>query len=78
MSEPRTDTRTSIDVLNELHEVRREKNAQYWLFTRTATAKPVDPALCRREVELEQELRNAMRAESEIAAHVTQTMREGY
>lgn len=45
----------------ELRQVRETKNEQYWAFTRQANAPPVDPALCRREVELEAELRDARR-----------------
>lgn len=45
----------------ELRQVREAKNAQFWIFTRCANAPPVDPALCRREVELEAELRDARR-----------------
>ncbi len=45
----------------ELRQVRETKNEQYWAFTRRANAPPVDPSLCRREVELEAELRDARR-----------------
>lgn len=37
----------------ELHRVTEQKNAQYWAFCRQAKAGPPDPALCRRQVELE-------------------------
>lgn len=43
----------------ELKEVRSQRQAQYWAFTRQARAKPVDPALCRREIELDAELKAA-------------------
>lgn len=46
----------------ELRRVTEEKNAQYWRFCRCANAKPVDPALCRRQVELELEIRRVKRA----------------
>lgn len=41
----------------ELKDVRAQRQAQYWAFTRQARAKPVDPALCRREIELDAELK---------------------
>ena len=43
----------------ELKDVRAQRQAQYWAFTRQARVKPVDPALCRREIELEAELKAA-------------------
>ena len=46
----------------ELHRVTEQKNAQYWAFCRQAKAPPVDPALCRRQVELELEIRRVKRA----------------
>ncbi len=46
---------------DQLRQVRAIKNEQHWAFTRRANALPVDPALCRREVELEAELRDARR-----------------
>lgn len=46
----------------ELHRVTEQKNAQYWAFCRQAKAGPPDPALCRRQVELELEIRRVKRA----------------
>ena len=43
----------------ELRDVRAQRQAQYWAFTRQSRAKPVDPALCRREIELEADLKAA-------------------
>lgn len=44
----------TLDELEaELRRVTEAKNAQYWTFTRTARGSPPDPALCRRQVELE-------------------------
>jgi len=38
----------------ELETLQIERNLQYWRFTRRANAKPVDPALMRQIVELEE------------------------
>lgn len=46
----------------ELHRVTEQKNAQYWAFCRQAKAGPPDPALCRRQVELELEIRRVKRS----------------
>lgn len=46
----------------ELHRVTEAKNAQYWAFCRQAKAGPPDPALCRRQVELELEIRRVKRS----------------
>lgn len=57
---------TDIEVIeSDLRAARAEQDRQYWLFTRTARGKPVDPAVTRRVCELEHRLRAARRAERE-------------
>ncbi len=48
---------TLAELEAELRRLTEAKNAQYWAFCRQAKAGPLDPALCRRQVELEQEIR---------------------
>lgn len=45
----------------ELRAARDEQDRQFWLFTRCARGKPVDPAVTRRVVALEGQLAQAKR-----------------
>lgn len=49
--------RTEQEIRADLDAAKVEENRQYWAFTRTARGKPVDPAVTRRIVALEDELR---------------------
>lgn len=51
------------DLKQELEAVQTERNRQYWNFTRTARGKPVDPAVTRRMVELENQINAIERGE---------------
>lgn len=55
----RTPLRPEAEIRAEKDAVHEEINRQFWLFTRTAKGKPVDPELTRREGALEAELRRA-------------------
>lgn len=45
---------TELERLQAEHrKVKDEQDRQFWLFTRCARGKPVDPAITRRLVELE-------------------------
>lgn len=48
---------TELERLQAEHrKVKGEQDRQFWLFTRCARGKPVDPAVTRRLVELERQI----------------------
>ena len=51
------------ELKQELEDVQAERNSQYWNFTRTARGKPVDPALTRKMVALEDQIKAIERGE---------------
>ena len=51
------------ELKQELEKVTAERNRQYWDFTRTARGKPVDPAITRKMVELENQINAIERGE---------------
>ena len=57
--------RTVSQVEADLRIARDEENRQYWLFTRTARGRPVDPAITRRIAALETELSLARRMDED-------------